>query len=221
LLPFLTRNVSRELLFAVGFRFPILAAMAARRSAGVLCAIVANVAFAVALTTAGCIAKGDPPGSASVDGSTGGNGGGAGGASGSTISCNPTAGGCLCIADDEQPGQLTDCGPGSVAQNALEQGVCCTAVSLCTCLRYTCRSDPASSYCQCGSVVDLASVTLGTQVAECPVPTEAQKCCFSPDNHMCICSRVAACAAEEMQVSSCSAAVAGACNSGEEIAACR
>ena len=175
-----------------------------------------------------------PPGSGPLGGSAGGNaggggapggsGGGAGGAGGglggSTISCNPTATGCLCFADDTQPSQITDCSPASVVQGATEQGVCCTAQSLCSCLRYTCRSDPASSYCQCGSVATLATVTLGSPVAACPAPVAPQACCFSQDNQSCICSRLA-CAAEETEVAGCSAAVAGACAAGEEIAKCR
>src|SRR5262249_40631550 len=117
-------------------------------------------------------------------------------------------------------GQLTACSPASVVQGATEQGVCCTAESLCWCIRYTCRSDPSSSYCQCGSVATLATVTLGSPVAACPAPAAGQKCCFSQDNASCICSRLA-CAAEETEVPGCSATAAGACNPGEAIGACR
>ena len=63
-----------------------------------------------------------------------------------------------------------------------ERGVCCLTQSLCTCTPYTCRSTPSSSFCQCGSVVALAAVTLGRPVAECPAPAARQKCCFSQDN---------------------------------------
>ena len=212
--------------------------MWAERARCVRCGIVANVVLAVAVLTAGCDSTSAPPGSGPPGGSAGGNGGGAGtggapggsgggsgaasggGLGGSTISCNPTATGCICIVDDTQPGQITACSPASVTQAATEQGVCCAAQSLCSCLRYTCRSDPASSYCQCGSVATLATVTLGSPVAECPPPAASQSCCFSQDNQSCICSRLA-CAAEETQVPSCSASVAGACNAGEEIAKCR
>ena len=226
---FLSAAIALRKWVAGGPRHPILAAMAEWCSPAVRCWIVANVVLVATLAIDGCNAKGDPPGAPPVGGSgtaMGGDGGGSatggasGGSTGSTISCNPTAGGCLCIVDDAQPGQLAECSPSSVAQSALEQGVCCVAQSLCTCLRYTCRSDPASSYCQCGSVLALAAVTLGAQVAECPAPTAEQKCCFSPDNDMCICSRLA-CAAEEIQVANCSGARAGACNDGETITACR
>src|SRR5437762_10201210 len=186
--------------------------MSTERGCCVRCGIVANVVLAVALAAGGCDAMSAPPGSGPLGGSAGGNaggggapggsGGGAGGAGGglggSTISCNPTATGCLCFADDTQPSQITDCSPASVVQGATEQGVCCTAQSLCSCLRYTCRSDPASSYCQCGSVATLATVTLGSPVAACPAPVAPQACCFSQDDQSCICSRLA-CAAEETQ----------------------
>ena len=195
----------------------------------VRCGVIVNVCAAVALSfamlnaacdTRGDVAGGQPDsGSLSGDGD-GGVGGAGGGSGGSTISCNPTGSGCLCIVDDSQPGQLAACSPASVGQSALEQGVCCVAVSLCACIRYTCRSDPATSYCQCGSVLDLASVTIGAQAAECPPPTAAQKCCFSRDNATCICSRLA-CAAEETDVPNCSATAAGACPGGQEISACR
>src|SRR5262245_28823400 len=196
--------------------------MAARPSVGNRCVFVSNVAFVAALAIGGCDAKGDPPGSpVGGVGAGGGAVGGAGGdSSGSTISCNPTGTGCLCIADDTQPGQLDACSPTSVVQGATEQAICCTAQSLCSCIRYTCRSDPSSSFCQCGSVATLATVTLGSAVAECPAPTAQQKCCFSPDNGTCICSGLA-CAAEETAVPNCSAAAAGACNEGEAIAKCR
>ena len=211
--------------------------MFAERARGVRCGIVTNVVLAAAFAIGGCNATSTPPGSGPLGGSAGGsgggdtgggplggNGGGPGGANGglggSTISCNGTGTGCLCIVDDTQPGTITDCTPTSVVQGATEQGVCCTAQSLCTCLRYTCRSDPGSSYCPCGSVATLATVTLGSPVAECPAPVAPQVCCFSQDNQSCICSRLA-CAAEEMQVAGCSGAVAGACNPGEEIARCR
>jgi hypothetical protein len=194
--------------------------MAARRPPRDRCVVVANVAIAFTLFVVcfvvACIGRdvaGGPPGSSGTGGSNGGAGGPA-------ISCNPTGTGCLCILDDAQPGQLTTCSPSSVAQNDMEKGVCCVAQSLCTCTRYTCRSDPASSYCQCGSVAILATVTLGTAVADCPAPTAGQKCCFSQDNASCICSRLA-CAAEETEVADCSATAAGACTSGEAIAACR
>ena len=143
-----------------------------------------------------------------------------GGSSGAAISCNASGSGCLCIAGDPQPGQITTCTPASVAQGETERGVCCVTQSLCACTRYTCRSDPASSFCQCGSVLTLASVTLGTAVAECPTPGPEQKCCMSQDNASCICSRLA-CAAEETQMPNCSATAAGACASGEDITACR
>jgi hypothetical protein len=175
----------------------------------------------LAIAFVGCEANTDRTGSATLDGSVGSGGtGGFGGTSGSTISCNPTGTGCLCIVDDSQPGQLTACSPASVVQGTTEQAVCCTAQSLCSCIRYTCRSDPASSYCQCGSVAILATVTLGSPAAECPAPTAQQKCCFSQDNASCICSLLA-CAAEETEVAGCSAAAAGACSAGAAIAACR
>jgi hypothetical protein len=195
--------------------------MAARRAPRVRCGIVANVALVLALQVAACETGGGPPGGSLSDAGSGGAGGGAsGGSSGSTISCNPTAGGCLCIANDTQPSTIDRCSPTSVAQNDMERGVCCTAQSLCTCIRYICRSDPGSSFCQCGSVPSLASVTLGSPVAECPTPIGTQKCCFSQDNASCICSGLA-CGAGETEVTNCSAAAAGACSSGEEIAACR
>jgi hypothetical protein len=192
--------------------FLILAAMATRRPPRVRCGVVANVAVAFVLAIAGCDAKGDGPGGVRIDG-------GGGGASGS-ISCNTTAGGCLCFVDDAQPGDVNTCSPTSVVANEMERGVCCLTLSLCTCTRYSCRSDPGSSFCQCGSVTTLAGVTLGSPVAECPAPTADQKCCFSQDNDTCVCSRLA-CAAEETAVSSCSATAAGACNSDEEIDTCR
>jgi hypothetical protein len=199
--------------------------MATRRQ--VYCGIVANVLCATSLSIvallASCAARDDVATGRTDSGSLGGDGddgGGDGGSSGATIACNPTGTGCLCIAGDSQPGQLAACSPASVAQNAMEHGVCCVAVSLCACIRYTCRSDTATSFCQCGSVLDLASLTIGTQVAECPPPMAGEKCCFSQDNATCICSRLA-CAAEEAEVPNCSAAAAGACRSGEEIAACR
>jgi hypothetical protein len=147
-------------------------------------------------------------------------GGGSGASTGASISCNATGTGCLCIANDGQPSQLGECSPTSVATTDTERGVCCVTQALCTCIRYTCRSNPASSYCQCGPVSTLESVTVGSPAAECPAPVTGQKCCFSQDNASCICSRLA-CAAEEAEVPNCSAATAGACPSGEDIAACR
>jgi hypothetical protein len=194
-------------------------AMPAPRSRRVRCrddVRACNVACAIVLSAvgyvAGCIGRDNVAGGAP--------GGGGAGASGATISCNATGSGCLCIADDAQPGTLAACSPVSVTTSEAERGVCCVAESLCTCTRYTCRSDPASSYCQCGSVAILATVTLGDQTAECPPPAAGQKCCFSPDNASCICSRLG-CAAEETEVSACAAVTAGACATGEDIAACR
>jgi hypothetical protein len=200
-------------------------AMATRRPQRVRCDIVANVVFAslmsVAGLTAGCETRDDVAGGLGDSGTLGGGGAGGGGGSGAaTISCNPTGTGCLCIVGDSQPGQAATCSPTSVPQNEMERGVCCVAQSLCSCIRYTCRSDPASSFCQCASVATLAAVTLGSPVAECPAKTGTQKCCFSQDNATCICSGLA-CAAEETEVPSCSATAAGACRSGEEINACR
>jgi hypothetical protein len=176
----------------------------------------------VAACSAGCNVRGGGGAGIRTDGAStdDAEGGGFGGSGGATISCNSSATGCLCLIGDSQPGQITTCSPTSVAQNEMERGVCCVAQALCTCIRYTCRSDPATSYCQCGSTVDLATVTLGTQVAECPPPTTDQKCCASPDNGSCICSRLA-CGAEEIQVANCSATAAGACMAGGEIPACR
>ena len=194
--------------------------MAAGHSRRDRCAAGANTghtfAALIALFVVGCFGRDDvasgPPGS--------GVGGDNGGATGSTISCNPTGTGCLCIVDDTQPGQLTACSPTSVAANAMEQGVCCVAQSLCTCTRYTCRSDPSSSYCTCGSVAILTTVTLGSPVAECPTPAPGKKCCFSQDNASCICSGLA-CGPEEIEVANCSAAAAGVCANGEAIDKCR
>ena len=195
--------------------------MATRRLPRDRCGFIANAAIAFILSTNGlivaCEDRDDGAGGMPDGGSLGGAGGSGGGA---TISCNPTGNGCLCIVDDSQPGTLTTCSPTSVAQSEMEKGVCCVAQSLCSCIRYTCRSDPGSSFCQCGSASNLATVTLGSPVAECPTPAATQKCCFSPDNQTCICSGLA-CAAEEMQVANCSATAAGACSSGEDIAACR
>ena len=197
--------------------------MAMRRHAVVGCGMVANgwLAFAlfVAASFAACEDRGGagsrPPDSGALDGV-----GGAGGSSGQAISCTASGGGCLCLVGDPQPGQLTTCSPVSVAPSETERGVCCVTQSLCTCTPYTCRADPASSFCQCGAAATLATVTLGTAVAECPAPTAQQKCCFSQDNASCICSGLA-CAAEETQVPNCSATAAGACPAGEDIAACR
>jgi hypothetical protein len=195
--------------------------MAAGR-ARVRCGSVVNGAFAVSLTITGliggCDGRDDVPGGRADAGSLGG-GNDDGGAS-SSISCNPTGNGCLCIVADNQPGQLAVCNPASVVQNETERGVCCVAEALCACLRYTCRSDPNSSFCQCASVSSLAGVTLGNPVAECPPPASGQTCCFSQDNATCICARLA-CADDEVEVANCSASAAGACRSGEEIAACR
>jgi hypothetical protein len=203
--------------------------MAIRRHAGVGCRIVANVAFALAMLVVGTIAacedRGDGAGTRRPDGGSGSvggaqGGGASGGGSGASISCNESSGGCLCLVGDAQPGAVATCSPASVVQNATEQGVCCLAQALCACTRFTCRSDPASSFCQCGALLSLAGVTLGTSVAECPAKTSEQKCCFSRDNATCICSRLA-CSAEEAEVPNCSAAAAGACESGQEIEACR
>jgi hypothetical protein len=200
------------------------AAMATRRPQRVHCGIVVNVVnvvFASLLAAVGCERADTPPGNLLIDGGSGGAGSpGGGGSSGSAISCNPMQTGCLCIVGDSQPGQIDTCSPTSVAQNATERGACCTAQSLCACIRYTCRSHPESSFCQCGSVDSLASVTVGAAVAECPAPTGGQKCCFSQDNATCICSGLG-CDGEETEVPSCSAAAAGKCRSGEEITACR
>lgn len=197
--------------------------MATRRRLRVSCGFVANAAsvfvLSVGALVTSCEGRDNPPGGTTGNGSFGGAGGGGAGASGS-ISCNPTGTGCLCIINDSQAGQLTECSPTSVPANENEGGVCCVTQAICVCTRYTCRSDPGSSFCQCGSVANLATVTLGSPVAECPAPTGTQKCCFSPDNSTCICSGLA-CAAEEMQVASCSATAAGACAPGEEITACR
>jgi hypothetical protein len=200
--------------------------MAMRRQADGGCGVVANVLHAFVLFVAASFAACDDRGGAGSrpddSGALGGDegGGGAGGASGQTISCSASGDGCLCLIGDPQPGQITACDPVSVARGEAERGVCCVTQSLCTCVPYTCRSDPASSFCQCGSVPTLATVTLGTAVAECPAPTAQQKCCFSQDNASCICSGLA-CAVEETQVSNCSATAAGACLAGEDIAACR
>jgi hypothetical protein len=201
--------------------------MAIRRHVRVGCRIIANVAVALALLVVGamaaCEGRDDGAGTRPPDGGDGALGGaqgGGGAGSGSSISCNQSGGGCLCLAGDAQPGAVATCSAASVVQSAMEQGVCCVAQALCACTRYTCRSDAASSFCQCGSVLSLASVTLGTSVAECPAKMSEQRCCFSRDNATCICSRLA-CSAEETEVSSCSAAAAGACDSGQQIEACR
>ena len=197
----------------------------AARAPRVRCDNVANVALASILSIAGfaggCDGRDDVAGGRIGGGSLGGTdgSGGAGGES-SSISCNPTGTGCLCIVEDSQPGQLDACSPASVVQDEMERGVCCVAESLCACLRYTCRSDPGSSFCQCGSASSLAGVTLGNPVAECPPPASGQTCCFSQDNATCICARIS-CAEGEVAVANCSAIAAGACRSGEDIAACR
>lgn len=187
----------------------------ARRLSRVRCGIVANVLLAFALSVAGCAADDVAGGHVTVDG-----GGGSGGGPGGSISCNPVGPACLCELDAPQPGQLTTCSPTSVAATDTQRGVCCLTQSLCICTPFTCRSNPASSYCQCGSVSALAAVTLGSPVAECPPPTAAQKCCFSADNDSCTCANLP-CAAEETEVANCSATAAGACDSGEEIDTCR
>jgi hypothetical protein len=198
--------------------------MATRSPQRVRCSFVAIVLSAVVIgcTTfiGGCEGRDNVPGGGALGGIGGSDGDGGDGGSSATISCNPTGTGCLCIVNDAQPGQLTACGPTSVPLNEAERGVCCVTQSICACIRYTCRSDPASAFCQCGSVANLATVTLGSPVAECPTPTATQKCCFSPDNATCICSGLG-CGPEEMQVESCSATAAGACAPGEDIAACR
>jgi hypothetical protein len=193
-----------------------------RRHVAVRCGIVVNVAFAFALVTvASCDDRGGGAGSRLDGAQTGGEGGsGNGGSSGQTISCTASDTGCLCLVGDPTPSSITTCSPTSVAQNPMQRGVCCVAQSLCTCTPYTCRSDPASSFCQCGSVSSLATVMLGAPVLDCPAPTSGQKCCFSQDNATCICSGLA-CSAEETEVPNCSAAAAGACRSGDEITVCR
>jgi len=188
----------------------------ARRPSRVRCDIVANVFLAFALSVVACAADDVAGGNVTADGGAGGGGGGPGG----SISCNPVGPGCLCMVDDPQPGQLTTCSPTSVAANDMQRGVCCLTQALCICTPYTCRSNPASSFCQCGSLSALAAVTLGSPVAECPTPTAAQKCCFSADNDSCTCANLA-CAAEETEVANCSATTAGTCDSGEEIDLCR
>jgi hypothetical protein len=223
------RNGLQKIFFDLGltiagsFWLPILAAMAARASR-VRCDNVANVVLASILSmtglAGGCDGRDDIAGRIG-DGSVGGTqGGGGGDDDGSSISCNPTGTGCLCIVADSQPGQLDACSPASIVQSETERGICCAAESLCTCLRYTCRSDPGSSFCQCASVSSLAGVTLGSAVADCPPPASGQTCCFSEDNATCICARLA-CAEGEVSVENCSAVTAGACRSGEDIAACR
>jgi hypothetical protein len=188
------------------------------------CANIANRAGGLVMSVlaafVACDNRETGAGSRPPDGSGTGAASGSGAASGAAISCNPSGGGCLCIAGDAQPGQLTTCSPASVVETDAERGVCCVAQALCTCTRYTCRSDPASTFCQCGSTLALAGVTLGAPAAECPPPASGQKCCFSQDNASCICSRLA-CAAEESEVPNCSAVAAGACPGGEDITACR
>ena len=117
-------------------------------------------------------------------------GGGAGGGPRRTISVQPV-GGWMSVPRRRRlsPVRSRPAARRRSSRRRQERGVCCVAQSLCTCTPYTCRSDPSSSFCQCGSVVALAGVTLGTAVAECPAPTAAQKCCFSQDNASCICSR--------------------------------
>ena len=197
----------------------------ARRLSRVRCGIVVNdflarslFSIAFALSVAGCAA--DDVASGHVQTGTGGTGGTGGGGPGGSISCNPVGPACLCELDAPQAGQLTTCSPTSVAANDMQRGVCCLTQSLCICTPFTCRSNPSSSYCQCGSVSALAAVTLGSPVAECPTPTAQQKCCFSPDNDSCTCANLP-CAAEETEVANCSATAAGACDSGEEIGTCR
>lgn len=195
----------------------------ARRLSRVRCGIVVNdlcarslLRLAFTLSIAACAA--DDVASGHVQ--PGADGGGGDGGPGGSISCNPVGPACLCELDAPQPGQLTTCSPTSVAANDMQRGVCCLTQALCICTPFTCRSDPASSYCQCGSVSALAAVTLGSPVAECPPPTAAQKCCFSADNDSCTCANLP-CAAEETEVATCSATTAGACDSGEEITTCR
>src|SRR5262245_35576445 len=108
--------------------------MAARRSPRVGCIPCPNVAIAVAAIVAAFIAACERDDVAGGPASTGAGGGpGGAGAGGSSISCNPTGTGCLCIADDVQPGTLATCSPTSVAQAETERGVCCVAQALCTC----------------------------------------------------------------------------------------
>jgi hypothetical protein len=181
------------------------------------------LAFALALPIgAGCTPGGYAGMAYDVDAGPGAGGGegGPGGPTGSSIACNATAGGCLCLLDDPQPGTLGACSPATIVRDAQEQAVCCLNEFLCSCNRYGCRSDDAASYCQCGLVTDLAGVTIGVPVAACPPPTPQQRCCLSSSNATCICSRLA-CAAEEVEVPSCAAATAGTCVEGEAIAACR
>lgn len=177
--------------------------------------------LAVSMFVAGCNARGGDRGVGHGGGGTGDDAGAdSSGEASASIACNPSATGCLCLVDDGQAGQIDACSPTSVAENETERGVCCVSQSLCVCIRYTCRSDPGSSFCQCGSVLNLSSLTSGSLVGECPEPSAQQRCCFSQDNGTCICSRLA-CAGEEIAVANCSAAAAGACRPGEEIAACR
>jgi len=199
--------------------------MATRRQMRVHCSNVAAGVFAVVMPIAcligACTNLEDGNDDRSDSGAVGaGTDGGAGVGGNGSISCTATGTGCLCIADDSQPGQLTVCSPTSVASGDAERGVCCVAESLCACIRYTCRSDPGSSFCQCGSVSSLGGVTLGDPAAACPTPATGQHCCFSQDNATCICARLD-CADGETEVDNCSAVAAGACRSGEEIAACR
>src|SRR5207253_6254411 len=100
-----------------------------------------------------------------------GTGGGAGGAAGGDRTCSMTPSGCFCLQGTD-PG-LAGCNTTSVVKNSGERGACCDDGSgFCKCDAYSCKSNPTTKICVCGTSVTVGlEVMSGSQVAECPAPT--------------------------------------------------
>jgi len=98
-------------------------------------------------------------------------------------------------------------------------GVCCAGTQ-CQCTPYICRNDATMGFCSCGASFTITGIVQGDVVTTCPLPTGAQKCCFSKDLKSCTCSQLD-CTERWRSVPSCSIGDVSICFDGSpSVAAC-
>jgi len=160
-----------------------------------------------------------------ASGGTGGDGsggiggdGGTGGTSNGPRTCSSFPAGCSC-QDGDPAADDPICTTASVATMPGDVGVCCAGTQ-CQCTPYICRNDATMGFCSCGASFTITGIVQGDVVTTCPLPTGAQKCCFSKDLKSCTCSQLD-CTERWRSVPSCSIGDVSICFDGSpSVSAC-
>jgi hypothetical protein len=93
----------------------------------------------------------------------------------------------VCQCESGTPGPTDPlCTPTSVLSGPQQQGICCSSSSSCECSAYRCVVAANNGTCVCGP--SLATwVPEGTEVSDCPVPSDGQHCCLQEAMNQCAC----------------------------------